>query len=907
MKIKNPLRWCNRSVALSSFAVLLWVPNLRAEVTIESLGVGADSLIGGDLVDPEDDGEDVMEAGENPADYNWNVVSFFSSHEPEFEGAESAFNVFDNKLGGGVDKWCCDDPVFDEDPEFAAPVWVGFQLAAPTQLGSFTVSSANDTPDRDPTIWEIQGSNDGENWSTIYHRGEDEEVPWTSRLEVIKFTLDLPSEPFTYFRYIAFETPGSLHQIGELEFFAYESTHKEGLVGYWTFDATLEDSSPAPFNTSHGALEGGDDDEPTYETGKFGTGIKLDGIGEFVRVNPEDEPYFDGVNEDLETIGFTLSTWFRVDGFDKSWQCLAGKGEGNNWRLARNGANSGISGVGGSPDTPLGPTNVNDGELHLVVLRSVPEEGVQLFVDGELEGESAAPTLDDGDLDMLIGENPGALGRTWNGLIDDMAFWERPLTDEEIAKIWNNGAGSSVGELLGRFLPDADQDGIPDFYEEKFDFLDPNNAADAAEDQDGDTLSNLAEYNGGTAPDKKDTDSDGLDDNVETNTGVYVDVTNTGTSPTKADSDKDGLLDGVETKTGNFVSATDTGTDPFNADSDGDGRKDGREVENGTNPLDAGDPPPPDPTAIVSGYWPLDADLEDASGNGGDGTLMGGDDDIPDFVEGKLGTALSLDGIGEYVEINPDLEDLYSGYDVDGGEPNPDGFAVSVWFKVGVWDKDWQCLVAKGEGNNWRVHRRGAEGVITGNGGNGDVPNNGLVQPEDDDWHFLVLSSNPTDDLAQLWVDGQLEGENTGLVLTDNAMPMMIGENPDARNRTWNGLVDDVAFFNRSLTEEEVMMLWNDGEGASVGEVFLGAAPSLGFQITNVERLPAVDGAAQLKVTWNSAGGATYAVDSSPTIPEETDAWEEVADGVESGGDETSYTISFLAEEPQLYIRVRKE
>ena len=158
-------------------------------------------------------------------------------------------------------------------------------------------------------------------------------------------------------------------------------------------------------------LEGGEDDEPTFESGKFGTAIKLDGIGEFVRVNPEDETFFDGVNEDGETIGFTLSTWFRVDGFDKSWQCLAGKGEGNNWRLARNGDSSGISGVGGSPDTPLGPTNVNDGELHLVVMRSVPEEGVQLFVDGELEGESAAPTLDDGDLDMLIGENPGALGR----------------------------------------------------------------------------------------------------------------------------------------------------------------------------------------------------------------------------------------------------------------------------------------------------------------------------------------------------------------------------------------------------------------------------------------------------------------------------------------------------------------
>ena len=488
-----------------------------------------------------------------------------------------------------------------------------------------------------------------------------------------------------------------------------------------------------------------------------------------------------------------------------------------------------------------------------------------------------------------------------------MAFWERPLTDEEIGKIWNNGAGSSVGQLLGRSLPDTDQDGIPDFYEEKYDFLDPNNAADAAQDQDGDTLSNLAEYNGGTAPDKKDTDSDGLDDNVETNTGTYVSVTDTGTSPTKPDGDKDGLLDGVETNTGTFVSATNTGTDPFNEDSDGDGRKDGREVTGGTNPLDAGDPPPPDPTNIVSGYWPMDADLLDASGNGGDGTLMDGEDDIPDFVEGKLGSALSLDGVTEHVEINPDLEDLYSGYN-DAGEPNPAGFSVSAWFKVGLWDKSWQCLVAKGEGNRWRVHRRGAETTITGNGGNGDVPNSATVEPDDGEWHLLVLTSNPELDEAKLWVDGQLEGENAGLNLEDNANPMMIGENPDAPNRTWNGLVDDVAFFNRSLTEEEMLMLWNDGEGASVGQVFLGAGSPLGFRITNVEYLNGADGAAdQLKVTWVSSSGATYALDQSQTVPEDADGWEEVADGVESEGDETSYSVDLSTESAQLYIRVRKE
>ena len=47
-----------------------------------------------------------------------------------------------------------------------------------------------------------------------------------------------------------------------------------------------------------------------------------------------------------------------------------------------------------------------------------------------------------------------------------------------------------------------------------------------------------------------DTDGDGLDDNVETNTGVYVSETNTGTDPNNRDSSGDGLIDGAVVSAG---------------------------------------------------------------------------------------------------------------------------------------------------------------------------------------------------------------------------------------------------------------------------------------------------------------------------------------------------------------------
>ena len=107
-------------------------------------------------------------------------------------------------------------------------------------------------------------------------------------------------------------------------------------------------------------------------------------------------------------------------------------------------------------------------------------------------------------------------------------------------------------------------------------------------DDDGDGLANSVETNTGifvdasdtgTNPNSVDTDGDGLSDAVETGTGVYVSATNTGTNPNLSDSDGDGLRDDYETATSVYVSATDTGTDPNAADSDGDTMSDFDEIQ----------------------------------------------------------------------------------------------------------------------------------------------------------------------------------------------------------------------------------------------------------------------------------------------------------------------------------------
>jgi hypothetical protein len=170
-------------------------------------------LIGGDLTDPEDDGIDT----EDTAGTNFNWVSIASSSKSFFTDAtvgvsnEGAFDVFDNKVGGGEAKWCCDDAPQDLTVEFADPV----------SITHFTMTSSNDTPGRDPLDWEIQGSDDGITFTPIY--SSIGAAIWTARNQTAVFVLDNPSIAYKFIRYSVTATSDPLHALGEIEYF--------GLVG----------------------------------------------------------------------------------------------------------------------------------------------------------------------------------------------------------------------------------------------------------------------------------------------------------------------------------------------------------------------------------------------------------------------------------------------------------------------------------------------------------------------------------------------------------------------------------------------------------------------------------------------------------------------------------------------------
>lgn len=258
----------------------------------------------------------------------------------------------------------------------------------------------------------------------------------------------------------------------------------------------------------------------------------------------------------------SISILYKAASWTTGWQAILAHGEGQDYRIARQATTDPavFAAVAGTSDVLTGSTYeaaTPDPEVwhHLVV--TATNGGIsQLYVDGQLEGTSEG--LNDPEVSITnstngntnnnnvlsIGSNPERTERAFHGLIDEVAMWDRALTENEITGIYDAGIN---GEPLSTLLSsgDTDGDGLPNEWEILYnlnpDSADGENGADGDPDMDGAT--NIQEYERGSFPRDEDSDDDTILDGQETKTGVWVSVEDRGTDPLLKDSDLDGLED----------------------------------------------------------------------------------------------------------------------------------------------------------------------------------------------------------------------------------------------------------------------------------------------------------------------------------------------------------------------------
>ena len=230
----------------------------------------------------------------------------------------------------------------------------------------------------------------------------------------------------------------------------------DGLVEYWQ----LNENYNAELTPEHeGTLTTTGTGSGTFVTGKFDKAIDLEN-------SASNQAYvvIGGVEDNFDFAGesMSVSLWYTTKSLYTSWQCLVAKGEGSSWRLHRN-SNS----TYGSTETDInfhtsinvtgdGELDQQDGSWHHVVATADAINGGNLYVDGNLvDSVSGAIAIAGNTAAMQIGGNPGAAGRGWDGILDDVAIWNRALNADEVSDIWNGGTGVSIGLLTGITDPNA--------------------------------------------------------------------------------------------------------------------------------------------------------------------------------------------------------------------------------------------------------------------------------------------------------------------------------------------------------------------------------------------------------------------------------------------------------------------
>ncbi len=204
--------------------------------------------------------------------------------------------------------------------------------------------------------------------------------------------------------------------------------------------------------------------------------------------------------------------------------------------------------------------------------------------------------------------------------------------------------------------------------------------------------------------------------------------------------------------------------------------------------------------------------VEDSSGNDHDGLLQQDTDAI--HVAGKIDGAFDFDGTSDYILI-PDHDDFSPG-DTTPGSGTP--FSISAWVymhtaRYFVWASKWQV----GSNQEWniftgtpkeihfRMYDQNAGAYI------GRTYNTSLASYEGKWTHFVAtydggtLSSGCKIYLNGNRVDDTDSKSGTFISVENHSQPVWIGRYSDKYS---DGLIDDVMFFSRELSQAEVDYLY---------------------------------------------------------------------------------------------------
>ena len=299
----------------------------------------------------------------------------------------------------------------------------------------YDITSANDAPNRDPKDWQVQGSNDGTNWTTLDTRtGET----FATRFLTKQYTFTNTTAYRYYKLNIVSNFSGNTAdgiQLAEWTLLSAQSANVSAVsapdVSWLKLNETGGTAAAdASGNNNAGTLV----NSPVRIAGKSGNALALNGTNQYASLPT-------GVVSNLND--FTISAWVYWNG-GNNWQRVFDFGTGTSTNMFLTAKN----GVNGKPRFAI---KLNNGTEQMIDASNALATGVwthlavtlsgstgTLYVDGQQVGQNTGMTLRPSDL--------GATTQNWigrsqyndpyfNGRVDEFRIYAKALSASAVAAL----------------------------------------------------------------------------------------------------------------------------------------------------------------------------------------------------------------------------------------------------------------------------------------------------------------------------------------------------------------------------------------------------------------------------------------------------------------------------------------
>jgi hypothetical protein len=225
------------------------------------------------------------------------------------------------------------------------------------------------------------------------------------------------------------------------------------------------------------------------------------------------------------------------------------------------------------------------------------------------------------------------------------------------------------------------------------------------------------------------------------------------------------------------------------------------------------------PADGLVGWWPFNGNANDESGNGNDGVVVGAS--ITSDRHGSLNGAYDFNGVDNFINVASNNQLLLNGNE----------FTISAWVThSGINDID-KNIVVKSNGiqnqPKWIFWYKASINSPSGLGfASNQVMLGGSSNPVllNNWYHYLVKK---TSDSLSLYINGNVSFSGSFQFTNSNTTADMRfgGQELSGGGQWWLGKLDDIAIYNRALTEQEIQNLYTATNTGNTVDTGNGAAP----------------------------------------------------------------------------------